>query len=126
MPIPVTPAATSGGFAFGETVVRLRAVVVLDPYSGEPVALDWTDPDQLDINGCAFAPGGSEEPLEQGRNAVVTSPTVYAPTGADVEARDRLVIRGRTWDVDGDPADWRHPMTGWMPGVVIPLKEVAG
>ncbi|MFJ9313797.1 hypothetical protein ACIRN4_06350 [Pimelobacter simplex] len=113
-------------FAFGETVTRLRGTPVTDPYSIEATDLDWTSPDALPIPGCGFAPSGSAEPLEQGRNAVITTPTVYAPAGADVLAHDRLIVRGRTWQVKGDPADWRHPMTGWTPGLVIQLEEVAG
>lgn len=113
-------------FAFGETVTRLRGTPVTDPYSAEVTDLDWANPDALPIPGCGFAPSGSTEPLEQGRSAVITTPTVYAPAGADVLAHDRLIVRGRTWQVKGDPADWRHPMTGWTPGLVIQLEEVAG
>lgn len=113
-------------FPYGETVTRLRATTVLDPYSGESTDLDWDEPDSLDIPGCGFDPGGSIEPLEQGRGAVVTKPTVYAPADADITAADRLVVRGRTWSVVGDPALWRNPFTGWEPGLVVELEEVAG
>lgn len=113
-------------FPYGETAVRQRATTSVDPYSGEATGPDWTTPDSLDIPGCAFDPGGSTEPLEQGRTAVITQPTVYAPFGADVRAGDRLVVRGRTWEVDGDPADYRSPFTGWEPGTTIKLKVVEG
>jgi hypothetical protein len=113
-------------FAYGEVITRLRGIPKLDPYSGEPTDIDWTTPDSLNIPGCGFDPGGSVEPLEQGRQAVVTTPRVFAPAGVDVAAHDRVVVRGRTWQVKGDPADWRHPMTGWAPGLVIELEEVAG
>lgn len=113
-------------FAHGEPVTRLRATVTLDPYSGEPDDLDWTTPDALVISDCGFDPGGSLEPTEVGRTSVITQPTVYAPTGADVTAQDRLVCRGVTYDVDGQPAAWRSPFTGWLPGTVIKLREVAG
>lgn len=113
-------------FPYGETVIRQRATIVVDPYSGEPGDTDWTNLSVLTIVGCAFDPGGSLEPTEQGRTSVITQPTVYAPPGSDVLAGDRLVVRGRTWDVDGDPADWRSPFTGWEPGMVIKVKAVTG
>lgn len=113
-------------FAHGELVIRQRATPVLDPYSGEPTDYSWDDPDLLDLPGCGFDPGGSVETSEVGRAPIVTQPTVYADPSADVLAGDRLVVRGRTWEVDGDPADWRNPFTGWRPGLVIKLKAVSG
>ena len=113
-------------FPYGETAVRQRATTSVDPYSGEATGSDWTTPDELEIPGCGFDPGGSTEPLEQGRTAVVTQPTVYAAGFPDVLAGDRLVVRGRTWEVDGDPQAWRNPFTGWEPGTTIKLKAVEG
>lgn len=113
-------------FAHGETVVRLRALRTLNEYSGQLDKLSWTEPDELPIPGCGVDPGGSNEPLQDGRGAVVTTPTIYAPAGADVHADDRLTVRGTTYAVDGTPAVWRNPVTGWAPGVVIKLKDVEG
>lgn len=113
-------------FPHGETVTRLRATATTDPYSGEATGSDWSAPLILDIPGCAFNPGNSSEPLQEARNAVVTRPEVYAPAGADVKAGDRLVVRSLTYDVEGDPADWRSPFTGWNPGLVIALERADG
>ncbi len=124
--VSAPPAAVPALFPYGETVTRLRGTPVEDPYSGEETDLDWSNPAALEIPGCAFDPGSSDEPLAQGRNAVITQPRLFVAAGVDVTARDRLVVRGRTWQVDGDPADFRHPMTGWHPGVVINLKAVNG
>ena len=130
MPIPAPTPAVVGNLPYGETIVRLRAVLVADPYSGEDTKPAWDDeaqpPAELDIPGCAIDPGGSTEPSEVGRESVVTKPTVYAPFGADVLPGDRVVVRGRTWQVDGDPAEWRSPFTGWEPGTVIKLMAVEG
>lgn len=109
-------------FAFGETVTRQRAALVTDPYSGETSALDWSAPDELEIPSVAFDPGGSFETTEPGRNPVDTSPKLYDPSYADIAASDRIVCRGKTYDVDGDPLVYRHPMTGWSPGQVVNLK----
>lgn len=126
MPIP-SPPDPNTGYPYGETVTRLRAVAVVDPYSGEATGEDWTTPDTLDIPGCAFDPGGSSEPLDVGRASVVTQPTLYHPsTDLDVTAQDRIEVRGRTWQVDGDPAVYRNPYTGWEAGTAIRLKAVEG
>jgi hypothetical protein len=113
-------------FAYGETVTRLRLTAAADRFSGEATSADWSNPDELDIPNCAFDPGDSLEPLAAGRDAVLTKPTVYAPSGSDVTALDRLIVRGRTWQVDGDPSDYRSPFSGWRPGMVIHLKAVSG
>jgi len=111
---------------YGETVTRLRATAVLDPYSQRETGEDWSAPDELEIPGCAFDPGGSLESAEVGREPVVSTPTLYAPVDADVTARDRVIMRGRTWLVDGDPAEYRSPFSGWAPGLVVKLKAVTG
>lgn len=113
-------------FPYGETVTRQRGTPTVDPYSGEATGVDWTTPTELAIPGCAFNPGRSTEPLQDARTAVLTQPEVYAPYGSDVLAGDRLVVRGDVYEVDGNPADWRSPFTGWEPGMVIPLKRAEG
>lgn len=113
-------------FTHGETVTRLRGTPVVDRYSGEQTGISWANPDALEIPGCGFNPGGSSEPTQDGRNAVITRPEVYAPSDADVQSGDRLVVRGDTFEVDGKPAAWISPFTGWAPGTVIALKEVQG
>lgn len=113
-------------FPYGETVTRLRRPTITDSYSDEDEVGDWDDAYELDIDGCAFNPGTSSEPLEVARTAVITRPEVYAPAGADVLAGDRLVVRDVTYDVVGNPADYRSPFTGWQPGLVISLEAVDG
>lgn len=113
-------------FAHGENGIRLRAAVVEDPYSGEPTGRDWDTADTLALSDLAFNPGSSNEPREVGRNAVITQPEVYGPVGIDVLAGDRLEIRGRTYEVEGDVSEWRSPFTGWEAGVVIKLQAVEG
>lgn len=73
----------------------------------------------------AFAPVGSVETV-QGQDVVVTQPTVYLPAGTDVTAVDRVIVNAVTYDVDGTPAAYTNPFTGWQPGVVVKLKAVTG
>jgi hypothetical protein len=107
-----------------EIVTRVRPGTTTDRY-GADVA-DWTDPDELDIGGCAVAPRHSGEDTTDGRQGVIIGYTVYAPAGADVLPTDRLVIRGDTHDIDGLPGVWTSPFTATTEGVEIAAKRVDG
>jgi len=107
----------------GEPVTRIRRTQTgVDAYNN-PVYADTTT---VLAELAAFDPGGSLEPVEVGRAQVVTTPKAYfADQWPDVVVSDRLVIRGRTFTVQGRPADWRSPWTG-MGGLVVELREVEG
>lgn len=90
-----------------ETVTRLRGTAVMDPYSGEESGLSWATPDELDLTTLAPAePRPVGERLDLARNSVVSGFTLYLATDADVTAADRMRVRGRVYEVDGDPALW--------------------
>lgn len=40
--------------------------------------------------------------------------------------RDKLIINGVEWDVEGDPDDYRHGPFGFTPGVRVRCKRVVG
>lgn len=68
-----------------------------------------------------FAPGGVQEPIEPGREPVVSEPTVYwRKTWPDVISSDLIEVRGVVYDVIGDPAEWRGVMAG---GLAVKLKH---
>jgi hypothetical protein len=107
----------------GETVGVIRPTVVTDRYGND----EWVYGTSVThrIRGAAFDPGGTSEVLD-GRTAVITRPTLYLPPGADLNATDRVVIRGRTFTVGGVPAVWTNPYSATTKGVVAPLEEVTG
>lgn len=107
----------------GEPVGVIRPTTATDRY-GDETLIYGTDI-TFTIRRCAFDPGGSNEDLD-GRTAVITRPTLYLPPVADIRPTDRLVIRGRTYDVSGAAAVWTNPYSGVTAGVVVPLTEVAG
>lgn len=113
-------------FPYGETVTRIRPAAKLDPYSGEVIDLDWTNALELDIDGVGFDPGSSSEAQDARRDATTTAPTLYAQPGSDIAAGDRVRVRGLVYEVDGRPADWRSPFTGWNPGLVVTLRLMEG
>lgn len=109
-------------FPHGETVTRLRATLIEDPYSDEDTEADWEFPSELDIEHCAVAAGGSTEPVITAREAVDSDFDVFLPVDADVTAQDRLIVRGLVCDVAGRPFTWSSPFTGWTPGTVAQCK----
>lgn len=111
---------------FGETVTRLRATAVTDPYSGEATDLSWDAPAELAIPGWAVEPRPSSEPTQDARNSVVSGYTLYGDPGADITSADRVRVRGEVFEVEGDVAVWRNPFNGANPGVVIQTKRVDG
>lgn len=114
-------------FPNGETVQVLTAGTHTDPYSGEEEP-SW-DPDDVtsrDVDGVAVEPRPSSEPVEDARNSVVSGFTLYFPADDPINAQNRVVVRGGTYSVLGDPADWRHPSTGWRPGIVVQVGRTVG
>lgn len=110
----------------GETVVRLRRKMVLDPYSQEETLGSWDDPDVLLIEGCAIAPSSSTEPRSENRQMVITGMSIYGPPDMDVLPHDRIRARTGTWSVQGEAADWTNAFTGWRPGAEFSIEKVTG
>lgn len=105
-----------------ETVIRRRPVTSVDRY-GNDAPTSWLD-QALTVS--ALAPTGPDgEQAEPGRQAIVAGYTLYADEGVDLDARDRIVARGTTWEVDGEVGQWTS-MFGTPGGVVAVLKRVRG
>lgn len=114
-------------FPHGETVTVLTAGYVEDPYSDE-LSQSWDDvsPTEVDVAGVGVEPRPSGEPSQEARHAVVSGFTLYLPTGTVVTPQNRIVVRGGTYEVLGEPAEWVNPFTGWTPGVVVQVERVDG
>lgn len=107
--------------AFAEEFIWLSREVTGQDSDGNDVYEDTQTP----VRG-AFAPSGSAE-LVQGQLTVITHDTLYLAEGTPVPgAQDQFIARGITRDVDGMPEDYRSPLTGWHPGPVVRLVDVAG
>lgn len=113
-------------FPYGESVTVLRGTPVTDPYSGEETGTDWSTPTATVVTDCGVAPRLTPESPANDRTLIIEGYTVFMPYGTDVLATDRVVVRGDTYDVDGDVGVWRNPFTGWEPGIEVNLKKVNG
>ena len=109
-------------FVFGETVTIVPGSPGTDSY-GDPLPITRTGGD---ITGCGVAPRYSTEPTERGRQGVIVGLTVYAPTGSDILSTDSLIVRGAEYVVDGEPAAWRSPFSGWAPGIEVAIRRAVG
>jgi len=116
----------------GVTVTVLTPAKVADPYSGEATRLDWSNPTQRTLAGVGVGPRASSEPTEDGRFRVVTGMALYLDTtDVTVSPHERIVLTSPaqyagSWQVDGEPEVYVHPMSGWTAGTVIPIKRAAG
>lgn len=112
-------------FPYGESVSVLRAGLVDDGYGNQ--VSDWSTATSTPYDGCAVAQGTrGGEVLAGDRDAVVSDLVVFMPPGADVVATDRLEVRGRAYEVVGEPFDWASPFTGAAFGVVVYCNRVEG
>ena len=109
----------------GETVVRLRRRLVVDPYSEEETLADWDSADEASIKGVAIAPTSSVEVDEAGRQMVVSGMSLYCGVDADVLPEDRIMARSGLWEVEGERLEWVSPFTGWAPGCQLSIRRVS-
>lgn len=105
-------------FPYGERVTIHHPGTV----SGETNAYGSSEPgpgtDEVVV--VAVAPGAtSEQTVAQ--STVSVAFTLYVPAGVTVEADARITVRGDTFEVHGEPAEWSNPFTGWVPGSVVEL-----
>lgn len=81
----------------------------------------WADPVDLRIYG--YGPSTSTEP---GGTQVIVGLVVLGPPDMVIDARDRFVIDGLTYEVDGEVGDWNHGPFGFKPGIAVNVKRVEG
>jgi hypothetical protein len=108
-------------FPYGEMVTLVSTTTTDDGLGNtteESVTEEW--------GPCAVAPRYATESSDSRVAPVVVGKTVYGPPPLlDINSDDTLVIDGVEYRVDGLPAEWASPFTGWAPGVEVPVRRVA-
>lgn len=103
-----------------QSITRVRASTTEDIYHNDVV--DWGLASETLISGCSVQPGATTEDLIN-RDGVLIQWTVFAPSGTDIEATDRVKYLGATYEIDGEPDRWA---TGVLDHVRFFLKRWEG
>lgn len=114
-------------YPYGETVQVLDGSVTgRDSYGDD----QRTYPVKATYDNVAVWPadgngtGGNE--FQDGRDTVTIGLVVSLPDGADIQPTDRVIARGQTWEVQGQPGEYASPLTGWRPGLPVALRRITG
>lgn len=79
-----------------------------------------------DIGGCAFQPGQTSEQT-QGAEELIANGRLWIPIDeSQVTFNDKVIINGRTYQVDGMPKRYTSPFSGTSAPLQLDLKEVEG
>lgn len=108
-------------FPNGRRVTLLRRAVTGQDSDGNDV---YTT-SQIVVDGCAVWPGGSSE-QNQGRDTVTIDVTVLLPAGTAVVATDQVRIDEKTYEINGEPAEWKSALSSLDAGVQVELLRVTG
>lgn len=132
---------------FGQTVYRLRAVAVPDPYDPDAeVPGDWSTPDALAIHDAYVERTSTALTRAESRVQAMEAKSLFCSGDADIRKGDRVfvgvfepalpgdgqvppgtVFTGEAYEVDGiPPAADVNPFTGWCPPREIPLRRYEG
>lgn len=108
-------------FPFGETVtLHKREIVGEDDYGNDVIAETATP-----VPGVPVWPRTSAETV-QARDQVVDGLWALLPAEHDPSAVDAVTVRGRRYEVDGEPGRLLSPLTGTDAGYQVALRRVTG
>lgn len=106
-----------------ESVTRLPYLGVgEDAHGNETVS--YGDP--VTLTGFGFDPGSSSEPRRPGQDRVIVEPSLYGPFDMPFSPRDQVIVRGVTYDVEGEVRRWRGFFSSREFGAVVSLRRVDG
>lgn len=109
-------------FAHGVMVTLVSTTVTDDGLGNtteETVTYEW--------GPCAIAPRYANESTDPRVAPIVVGKTVMGPAldpdVMTISAADSLVLPDGTYQVDGLPAEYVSPFTGWAPGIEVQVKR---
>ena len=104
-----------------QTIGHAVYVAGVEDAHGNPVD-SWATPVDVKVYGY----GPRYDSTEPGGTQVIVGLRVFAPKSVQASARDRFVVDGLTYDVDGEIGDWTNGPFSFKPGVEINLRRVEG
>lgn len=84
----------------------------------------WSAPVEAPVYG--WAPAGTAEPFDVGRDAVTWDLDLYVPPEFTVDRKDRVVVLGDEYTVEGRLESFDYGPFGFRPGGRVRLKRVEG
>jgi len=84
----------------------------------------WGEPAMLE--GFGFDPGSSSEPRRPGQDRVIVEPSLYGPYDMPFLPKDHVIVRGVTYDIEGEVRRWRGFFSSREFGAVVSLRRVNG
>lgn len=91
---------------FTDPVRIIRADITKDgPYAKKR---DWKNSRTVFGGLACVQPDRAFEVRSPERETAQERLLVYLPAGTDVDSADRIEYHGLTYEVDGDPLEWRH------------------
>ena len=107
-----------------EVVQRVPYVGTTEDAHGNETE-SWGSP--VTLSGVyGFDPGSSSEPREPGQDRVIVEPALYGPYDMPFLSRDRVIVRGQTYEVEGVVRQWKHMRSNREAGAVVTLRRVDG
>ena len=105
-----------------ETVTVSRAPLVTSRGTSER---DWASADDHEVAGCSVQFGSTSTYRTDPRDAIDSAATLYAPSGADILAGDRISCDAGEFCVQGEPMPRVSP-TGAVSHVECALERWEG
>jgi hypothetical protein len=91
----------------GSHTITVRRASSTDDAYGNPER-NWASASSVTVSGCSVQPVvGAENTV--GRDTIVSRWQLFAPTGTDLTATDRVEFAGDTYEVDGEVQRWDFP-----------------
>lgn len=78
------------------------------------------------LTGYGFDPGSTSEPRLPGQSRVIVEPTLYGPFNMPFKPRDKVIVRGVTYEVEGVVRQWRNMFSNREAGAVVSIRRVDG
>ena len=105
-----------------KSITRLRPGTTVSRGSA---IYDWSKADTLIISGCDLQPGATARDMDGRVLNYSDGYTAYLPAGADVQAGDRIIYNGNTYEINGDIRPWNSP-TGAVAHIQLNLTRWTG
>lgn len=109
---------------FGEEVIHIRKVEVGRNAMNQIIYEDRVQPP---IYGASFQGIDTIEPNGTASQfRVITEAVLYVPPATNILALDKITVRGKVYEVQGNPIGEASAFTGFKAHIPVKLKRISG